>query len=152
VLARALHGRTQRQLDAGAKNSHYAVVRQVSPLQVELSHSRLILTEDDLVITQWVRRYGYDYGLAVGDTVLVSHMPNDDFVVHDVIATAKAEQGIDNAVDQIVASSDPVWAGVAPAGGGAMTVTPDRHIVKKMPVRDVSGAVIGWTPVYTSLP
>lgn len=132
--------------------THYAIVRQVSPLQVELASNRLLLTEDDLIVSQWVRRYGYDYGLNVGDTVLVSHMPNDDFVVHDVISAAKIEQGLDNAVDQIQDSADPTWSGVAPAGGGAMAVTADRHVIKKQPVRDANGAVIGWTPVYASLP
>lgn len=152
VLSRSLLERMDRRVQAGVKTSHYAVVRSVSPLQVELENHGLVLTEDDLVISQWVRRYGYDYGLLVGDTVLVSHMPNDDFVVHDVISTAKIETGLDAGVTQIVHSDDPVWSGVAPGGGGAMTVTPNFHIIKKVPYRNDAGTVIGYIPIYGSLP
>lgn len=151
VLVRALGRHAERSVEQGRRAAQYAVVRQVNPLQIELTQHRLLLTEDDLVISQWVRRYGYDYGLKVGDTVLVSHMPNDDFVVHDVISTGKAEEGIDNSVDQIVASGDPTWSGADPQGG-SVTVTANHHIAKKQPVRDVNGTIIGWVPVYTSLP
>lgn len=125
------------------KNTYYAVVRQVSPLQVELEGRRLLLDEDHLTVTQWVRRYGYDYGLTVGDTVLVSHMQNDDFVVHDVVSTAKVENGLD--LGTITASADPAWT---VAGGAA---TPDRHIIKKVPLLDSTGNVLGYVPVYGSL-
>lgn len=149
-LARSLRRHAGRVASAQDRNTHYATVQQVSPLQVELHGSRLLLTEDDLVVTQWVRRYGYDYGLKVGDTVVVSHMPNDDFVVHDVVSTGKVEDGFD--LGTIVHSADPVWSGVAPGGGGAMTVTPDFHIVKKVTVRDSDGVIVGYVPIYGSLP
>lgn len=133
-LARAMRTHTQQNIAQGVREMHYGVVRQVTPLQVEIEGRSLVLEEDDLVITQWVRRYGYDYGLGVGDTVLVSHMPNDDFVVHDVVSTDKIEQGTDQ--------STTVTVSLTSRNG---------HIVRKTPVRANDGTVIGYTPVYTDL-
>lgn len=133
-LARALRAHTQQNIAQGVREVHYGIVRQVSPLQVEIEGRSLVLDENDLVVTQWVRRYGYDYGLSVGDTVLVSHMPNDDFVVHDVVSTDRIEQGLDQ--------SSAVTVSLTSRNG---------HIVRKAPYLANDGTLIGYTPVYTDL-
>jgi hypothetical protein len=149
TLARSLRAHTARHVGQLSRNVHYGIVRQVSPLQVELEGHDITLDEEELVVSQWVRRYGYDYGLNPGDTVLVAHMPNDDFVVHDVIATAKIENGLD--LDNIAASADPTLSGSDPQGG-TVTITSSAHITKKVPLLDATGAILGYIPVYGTLP
>lgn len=144
-LARAVRGHAEKHVAQGRRDALYGVVRQVSPLQIELEGHRLILNEDHLVVTQWVRRYGYDFGLAVGDTVLVAHMPNDDFVVHDVVGTGKVENGLD--LGNIVASADVTLTD--PQGGA---ITQNHHVTKKVPFLDMDGATIGYVAIWGDLP
>jgi hypothetical protein len=133
-LARALRSHSGRLIESARRETHFAVVRQANPLQVEIEDHGLVLDEEDLHVTQWVRRYDYDHNLQVGDTVLVAHMPNDDFVVHDVIGTGKAEAGLDLA--NVSASSDPSGA---------------QHVIKKVPMLDDAGNILGYVPIYGSL-
>lgn len=133
-LAKAIRTHGERQLAITQKVTHYATVRGLDPFQVELQDRRLILDEDDLVITQWVRRYGYDYGLQVGDTVLVHHMPNDDFVVADVVSTDDIPEGF--------GASDTTTVSLTSRNG---------HILRSVPFYGADGTIIGRIPVYTAL-
>jgi hypothetical protein len=66
--------------------------------------------------------------------VLVTHMPNDDFVVHDVVSTAKIETGLD----------DGTRTGVShPARNGT--------IVAEVPYLNADGTVLGVVPVYNAI-
>lgn len=135
---------------AQGQSRFYAQVRRINPLQIELLDKRVTVSEENLVVTQWVRRYEYEHGLGIGDTVVVDRMPNGDFLVSDVVSTNEVQAGLGEAT-AVTTSADPIFSGVAPAGGGAMTVTPDRHIVKKVAYRDEAGIVIGYVPIYGTL-
>jgi hypothetical protein len=78
-------------------------------------------------------------------------MPNDDFLVSDVLSTGKVEGGVAE-VTAVANSGNPTYSGTAPAGGGAMTVTPSHNIVKKVPYRDENGNVIGYVALWGTLP
>lgn len=149
-LARAIGGHAERSV---SQNEHrfYARVMRVSPLGIELLGRRVTLAEENIVITQWVRRYEYEHGLGIGDTVVVDRMPNGDFLVSDVVSKDDIQGGVAEA-DAVVHSADPVWSGNAPVGGGAMTVAPNFHIVKKVAYRDEDGVVVGYIPIYSALP
>lgn len=148
-LAKAIADHATEQAESEGRRREYAVVHSVDPLQVELHGSGLVLDEDDLVVTQGFRRLTYDSGLDVGDTVVVDRMPNDDFLVSDVVGTGKAELGLD--LDTIVHSSDPTFTGPNPGVGG-VTVTMNHHILKKVTLRADDGTVIGYVPIYGTLP
>lgn len=89
-LARAIDQHTDGAARSLGQRREYATVRGIAPLQIEMHGSGLLLDEDDLVISQWVRRYDYDIEIEVGDTVVVDHLPNDDFLVADVVTDTEA--------------------------------------------------------------
>jgi hypothetical protein len=118
-------------VDQGARSANYAVVLQVEPLQVELTERRTLLDDSELVLTQWVRRYVYEHGLFVGDTLLVTQMPNNDFLVSDVVSSNRIEEGIDH-----------------PSGDLVSFTSRNGHIVERIPRLDNDGTVIGEIAVY----
>jgi hypothetical protein len=133
-LGRSIRSHARKHVEQGEHATHYGIVRQVAPLHVELTGRGLLLEEDHLIVSQWVRRYGYDFGLNVGDTVLVSHMPNDDFVVHDVVSTAKIETGLDDDTRTAVSLDSR-----------------NGEIVAKVPYLLENGTRLGYVPVFGSL-
>jgi hypothetical protein len=133
-LARSIRAHVNRKLSSDVREVHYADVRSTNPLQVELQGRRLVLDEDHLVVTQWVRQYDYQHGLQVGDTVVVSHMSNDDFLVHDVVSTNKMEAGADEGTRATVSLTSR-----------------NGHIVGTVPYLGDDGTVIGYLPLYSSL-
>jgi hypothetical protein len=149
-LASAIGAHTSRSVTQGQAR-FYARVMKLNPLGIEVLDKRVTISEENILITQWVRRYEYEHGLGIGDTVVVDRMPTGDFLVSDVVST-KDIQGGPGEFGAVVASSDPTWTGTAPAGGGGMTVNPSHHIIKKVPYRDESGNVVGYVPIYGGLP
>lgn len=146
--AAAVRGMSARQVDSRARQQDYAIVRSIAPLKVELSSSRLLLDDDDLVVTQWVRRYDLEQGIKVGDTVVVTPMKNGDFLVQDVVAAKDAFRGFSDKTTDLLDSGDVTLT--APGGGG--TVTQSHHIIKKVPYRNDAGAIVGYVPIYGGLP
>lgn len=72
-----------------------AVVRQVAPLRVELTESRIFLDEDDLSLGQWVRRYEKDKGLKVGDSLVVTPLHSGDWVASEVLSSQEPPINVD---------------------------------------------------------
>ena len=62
-----------------------AVVLDTDPLEVELTHSRLVLDNEDLIIAQSVRQYESDYGIEVGDGLVLLPVAGDEWVAAAVI-------------------------------------------------------------------
>lgn len=133
-LARAMRASTQKHTAAMLQYQGYAIVRSADPLQVELQDRGLVLGEDELVVSQWVRFYDYQHNLEVGDTLLVTQMRNGDFLAHDVISTQKIERGLDPDNDSGVAFSS--------RNGG---------IVARVPYLDDDGGIIGYVAVHNPL-
>ena len=87
-------GRAMRQrIEDDSKRHHrparYAVIKKLHPLTAELTDGSLILDDDDLVLSQWVEQYRKQYGMAVGETLLVHRMHNGDWMATDVISDRK---------------------------------------------------------------
>lgn len=127
---------------------HRAIVRGLTPLVVELGGAGLTLDSATLLLTNSVRIYDRDHGLRLGDTVLVLDSGEDDMVVFDVVSD---EEFAGPDLSAIVDASDPTYSGPDPQGG-TQTVTASHHISKKIPVKNDAGTVIGYLPVFTSLP
>lgn len=133
-LAGALRNHTQKHIAAAARGTYLARIVSLSPIQAELGTSGLPLTEDNMFLSQWVRRYDYDYGLLVGDTLIVTQMASDEFVAHDVVSSNKIEEGFDQ-----------------PNVAAVSFTSRNGHINHKVPVLGPTGALLGYTPVYTTL-
>lgn len=131
------------------------IVRTVKPLSVELIESALsstdgvesfVLREDGLTLSATVRRYDQDHLLKVGDALAVIQLSSEDFLALDVITDQEVTRGIDT-----FAFPSDDYELVAPELGGPVAWT-ESHIILKVRLRDETGAVIGWIPVYDTLP
>lgn len=80
------HSRRVADYHYGDRHPQYATVLSTEPWEVELHSGRIVLTEEDLTITQWVEKYDFDHVVEDGDTVLVHEMSNGDWVVTDVVS------------------------------------------------------------------
>lgn len=146
--AEAIRAQAQHAVKALGRSADYGIVRAIAPLQVEMSSHRLMLEADDLVVTQWVRRYDLEQGIKAGDTVLLQPMPNGDFLVTDVIAAKDTFRGVSDRTADLLDSSNVTLT--APSGGG--TVTQSHSIIKKVPYRNDAGVIVGYIPIYGTLP
>jgi hypothetical protein len=174
-LARAISNHAARHARQNAHRTFYARILQLDPLQAEVTTNRLMLDEDDIVLSQGVRRYDYDYGLEVGDTLLVSQMPNDDFLAHDVVTQYPTLEGADSTTPsdanyqtshgKIVAAIDvtdsdgnvigqqPVYDAFrdTPMPTTVSYTSRNGHIVAQIAVTDAGGNIVGYSPVYSAL-
>lgn len=129
-LAGAVRKHGERQLRFHAKEPQLAVVRRLTPLQVELVSANLVLDDEDLTLTQSVRRYESNYGLKVGDTVVVQPVSSGEWVVSSVVSDKSTFQGADTT------------AAMSPG-----TIPADTPIVGTVPFRDANGNVVGRIPL-----
>ncbi len=145
--ARATRAHAGKMANARARDPQYAIVRSKNPLTAELTVSRLLLEEDDIVVSQAVRQYDLRHGLVVGDTLVVQPERGGDFIATAVVSDKGTFDGAGNTS---TGSGNPVWTGVDSLGG-AVAITVDRNIVKKIPYYE-GGVLIGYLPVYENLP
>jgi hypothetical protein len=87
--------RTSHDVANRKQRTMVAVVRQVAPLRVELTESRIFLDEDDLSLGQWVRRYEKDKGLKVGDSLVVTPLHSGDWVASEVLSSQEPPINVD---------------------------------------------------------
>lgn len=132
-LAGALRVHTQKHIEASKQGTYIARIVTLDPIQAELGSSGLQLNEDNLILSQWVRRYDYDYGLRVGDNLIVTQMTNAEFVAHDVVSSNKIDEGID-----------------FPNRGTVSLTSRNGHIIRELPVLE-DGVPIGVIPVYNAM-
>lgn len=85
-LAEAIRGSGHRIVREEVRETQRGVVLTASPLRVELTNARLVLEHEDLILSQEVRRYEYDFGLDVGDTLVLLPVSGEEWVVTNVIS------------------------------------------------------------------
>jgi hypothetical protein len=85
-LAEAIRDNGRRIVQEDVVVPQRAVVLDNNPLQVELTHGRLVLDNEDLIVSQSVRRYHHDVGINVGDEVLLIHVEGHEWIVAVVIS------------------------------------------------------------------
>lgn len=134
AVARAIRRSTQKHLDHAIEQPDHGIVTQVDPLLIELGQSDIVLEEDDLVLTQHVREYDTRVGFAVGDSVLVVPAASGDYAVVGVVST-----------------SEPADAPSGYTALGTPISTAVGNIIGKLAVRDDTGAVVGYSPVYDDI-
>lgn len=83
-VAEAVH-RAARQHALQARNVVRAEVVKINPLKVKPMGSTLTLDDDDFDLSQWVDYYDAQYGIDVGDTVLMMR-ENGEWSIFDVHA------------------------------------------------------------------
>lgn len=85
--AREVRKHIEAKVAAMARHPVYAEVVDTDPIQVELHDTELTMEAgDDLTLTQHVRWYDSQWGVEIGDTLLVRQMSNGDWVATDVIS------------------------------------------------------------------
>lgn len=85
-LAEAIRGTSHNVVREEVRPPQRAVVRTVDPLRVELTNARLVLEDEDLIMSQEVRTYDYNYGIAVGDTVVLLPVSGEEWVISNVVS------------------------------------------------------------------
>jgi len=83
---RSIRQRIQEEVKRQQRPARYAVITRANPRTAELTEGGLILDEDDLVLGQWVEQYRKQYGLRVGDTLIVHRMHNGDWLASEVVS------------------------------------------------------------------
>jgi hypothetical protein len=117
-LATAIRGLGKRQIDYSVNPPSYATVLSISPLQVELQESGLRFDEDSITLAQGVLQYDADYGLGVGDVLVVAQMKGDDIVAQSVISDTEVG-GTDNSWGDIDGgAADSNYGGTTPVDCG----------------------------------
>jgi hypothetical protein len=84
-LAEAIRDKSLTVVREEVRVPQRAVVLDTEPLEVELTHSRLVLDNEDLIISQSVRQYESDYGINVGDGLMLVPVEGDEWVAAAVI-------------------------------------------------------------------
>lgn len=108
-----------------------AQVLRTDPLAVELLTSDVQIEAEHLLLGSWVRYYDSRYGIATGDTVLLTRMDDGDWFVTDVVSQEQFDLG-DAPDEAVVVDLD--------TGSG--------HIIRKIPYYDENGAEIGVLLLY----
>jgi Collagen triple helix repeat (20 copies) len=84
-LAEAIRDNSSTVVRETVRVPQRAIVLDTEPLEVELTHSRLVLDNEDLIISQSVRQYESDYGINVGDGLVLVPVEGDEWVAAAVI-------------------------------------------------------------------
>lgn len=83
--AKAIRDQDRETADRGVREVEYADVKRINPLVLEMQESSLVLDNDDLSLTAWVRAYDAEIGIAKGDTAVVKQMRHGVWLVSDVL-------------------------------------------------------------------
>lgn len=143
-LAAAIRGTSGKVVREHHPLPQRAVVREIDPLTVELAESNLMLEDEDLTVTQHVRRYDRDYGLEVGDTVVVIPVSGGEFVVTSVISKKHTFQGVQTERLPAAQVTQPVQDFPAQVLAPGVTL----QVVGWHAVHDKDGEIIGYTRIW----
>lgn len=116
--------------------AEYGIVRRVVPLEVELTTADVVIDSDELVVSQEVRQYDRDVGIAVGDTIVLVPAVNDELVAVAVVSETPLKSNAETASKAFVA--DAITAALAAAGAAAWSSGDLK------PTARSSGAPTGW--------
>lgn len=155
LAMRALSQRTARH---ASQTPQRAVILRLDPLQIELAHSALTLDDSQFTLSHSVRKYDAQYGLSVGDTLIVTPVAGGDLVATAVIAAANATSGA--AKVAVAAAGQHVGGGTGPLTGATVTVGGTQYsvdggtvtidgqdLVGKVAFRDDEGTLVGYIPL-----
>src|SRR5438309_1285435 len=91
-LREALRQKLAHAVRYHSRETAYAVISQLDPIQaLRTSDSPPLTEDDDLLLGHAVKQYQVDYGLEVGDTLLVHEMGDGNYAVSDVLHDNPAE-------------------------------------------------------------
>jgi hypothetical protein len=121
--------RQARQVPRGQEAVVLSLPASATGLSAELTSSRLVLDEDDLIVSQAVEQYDVDYGLAEGDTLFVLPSASGRWHALAVITETEAtERG----------------TGTGTGSGGAVTIADGADVAEGTTTDpDTSSTVIG---------
>jgi hypothetical protein len=152
LLARAVRRHATGLVDAHGQKAVLAVVTQVNPLAVELVANDIVIEDAHLMLGAWTRFYDQQFGISVGDTVLVSRLANEQWFVFDVLTTSNSPSvGGVRTLNAIVDGSGSVLeTGVA----GDYFIDSDCTITKWTLLADQVGDVVVdiWKVPFGSFP
>lgn len=87
-LAAKIHRAARGHAERPKMNHQIGVVKRVKPLQVDPTDLDYVLDEDDVTLSQWVRRYHKEVKIKVGDN-LVLHFVGNNWLAVDVISDSE---------------------------------------------------------------
>ncbi len=70
-LTKSLRAANARAVRDGDQNMQLGQILTVTPLKIELFDSRIVLDDEELTLTQWMKRYHAVDVMDVGDTVVL---------------------------------------------------------------------------------
>jgi microcystin-dependent protein len=122
---------------AEKRAAEYGIVRAVVPLEVELTTADIVIDSDELVVSQEVRQYDRDVGIAVGDTIVLVPAMNEELVAVAVISETPLKSDAEQASKSWVRDAIAAATGT---GGSAVWSPGDL----KPTAADVTVVQAGW--------
>ena len=148
-LARAMHDASRRSARHHSKESLRGTVLAVRPLRVEVA-AGIVLDDESLTLSQSVAKYHLDYGLAIGDSLVVQPIGRSEFVAVSVVAVATGRGGLGK---KSTPSGGTIGGGALVGGtllGDGVTVTGSvagTPLVALVPFYDADGTIVGHVPI-----
>jgi hypothetical protein len=132
-VARAVRDHVRRGVGVHGQKLVKGLVRNLSPLQVELTSNDLILEEDSLLLGAWPRYFDKLFGIVEGDTFVLVQMDDGDWYVLDVISQSNLDGGYSNV--SVVSSH----------------TSRNGHIVRMVQFTDKQGNSLGFSTLRTAI-
>jgi hypothetical protein len=141
--ARTLRDLGRRSAEFHAERDLHAIVRRPPPdMQLEVIGASVALAQDEIQVSQAVRRYDRDQGIEVGDTVILGRSREGGFVAKHVVSDKEGSKGPD--AEPVAAAGRGFIASASLGAGESVTATP---LVGVVPFRDEDGVIIGYIPL-----
>lgn len=163
AIAEAVHRRNVRSSESDTVGRiELAIIRAFDPvIQAELFTSHHIIEEgSDFHLSQFVRWWDANYGLLVNNVLICVEVAEGSWLAFDVRAEASIDAGIRPLKPPTVEGQGKPHPALETASeSGLFTVNPTtgavtwgHHVAKKMRVYDAAGDLVGYVPVFTTLP
>lgn len=130
-LARAIREHTRNGVSKLGHKLVKATVTRINPLGVELMRSDIVIDEEHLLLSGWLRHFDSRWGIEVGDTLLMSQLDDGDWYVLDVVSQEEFDLG-----------DRPDLMTVLPYNTGS------GHVVAEIPYYDQGGILLGQLLIY----
>jgi microcystin-dependent protein len=122
--ARGVANLVLRAMATEKRAAEYGIVRAVVPLEVELTTADIVIDSDELVVSQEVRQYDRDVGIAVGDTIVLVPAMNEELVAVAVISETPLKSHAEQASKSWVADAITAAVSAALVTAGAAAWSP----------------------------
>lgn len=84
MLARAIRDHALHLHGALTPRVRRGIVKQLSPLSVELIDADVLIDADEMLLGAWLRLYDEQFGIEVGDTAFLYPLESGDWLAFDV--------------------------------------------------------------------